>query len=112
MEKKRMATGTLAGILIVAGLVIGQVIAYLVAPNSWQAFVGRLPVVISMIGFWGPIIALFAGLFVWLMLNLLGFETLEEIREESVNENNPTPAIIFVGTLIAALLFLMLIIRP
>jgi hypothetical protein len=37
---------------------------------------------------------------------------LEEIRLESVEQNNPTPAIVFVGTLIASLLFLMMVIRP
>ena len=45
-------------------------------------------------------------------LRLLGFTSLEEIRGESVEQNNPTPAIVFVGTLIASLLFLALIIRP
>jgi hypothetical protein len=29
-----------------------------------------------------------------------------------LEQNNPTPAIIFVGTLIASLLFLTLVIRP
>jgi hypothetical protein len=45
-------------------------------------------------------------------LRLLGFRSLVEIRAESVEQNNPTPAIIFVGTLIASILFLMLVIRP
>lgn len=45
-------------------------------------------------------------------MRLLGFNTLDEIRQESVEQNNPTPAIIFVGTLIASLLFLTLVIRP
>jgi hypothetical protein len=62
--------------------------------------------------FQGPIIALVAGLFVYGTLRLLGFASLDEIRQESVEQNNPTPAIVFVGTLIASILFLMLIIRP
>ena len=65
-----------------------------------------------MIAFWGPIVAIIAGLFVWAMLRLLGFKSLEEIRVESVEQNNPTPAVVFIGTLIASLLFLMLVIRP
>jgi hypothetical protein len=43
---------------------------------------------------------------------MLGFDSLEEIRQEAVEQNNPTPAILFVGTLIASILFLMLVIRP
>ncbi len=39
------------------------------------------------------------------------FDSLAEIRSESVEQNNPTPAILFVGTLIASVLFLSLIIR-
>ena len=65
-----------------------------------------------MVAFWGPIIAIISSLFVWLVMNLLGFTTLDEIRKESVEQNNPTPAIIFVGTLIASVLFLMLVIKP
>ncbi len=102
----------MAGLVLIILLVLGQVVAFLIAPDSWQAFVSRLPVILSMIAFWGPIIALVAGLFVWSTLRLLGFDSLEEIRLESVEENNPTPAIVFVGTLIASILFLMLVIRP
>jgi hypothetical protein len=65
-----------------------------------------------MVAFWGPIVALLAGLFIWGTLRMLGFESLEEIRQEAVEQNNPTPAILFVGTLIASILFLMLVIRP
>jgi len=93
-------------------LVAGQAVAYFLAPESWTAFVGRLPVILSMVAFWGPIVAILAGLFVFGTLRLLGFNSLEEIRQESVEQNNPTPAIIFVGTLIASILFLMLVIRP
>jgi hypothetical protein len=93
-------------------LVIGQVLAFLIAPASWQAFVARLPVILSMIAFWGPIIAIICGLFVWAVLRLLGFNSLEEIRQESVEQNNPTPAIIFMGALISSLLFLIMVIRP
>jgi hypothetical protein len=101
-----------AGILLLVVLAIGQGIAYLIAPESWRAFAARLPVILSMIAFWGPIAAVLAGLFVWGTLRLLGFDSLDEIRQESVEQNNPTPAIVFVGTLIAAILFLMLVIRP
>lgn len=89
-----------------------QGISFAFARNSWQAFIGRLPVILSMIAFWGPICALFAAGFIYATLRLLGFDTLEEIRQESVEQNNPAPAIVFVGTLIASLLFLMLVIRP
>jgi hypothetical protein len=100
------------GALLLALLVIGQVVAYLIAPDSWRVFAGRLPVILSMVAFWGPISAIIAGLFVWTTLRLLGFSSLEEIRLESVEQNNPTPAVVFVGTLIASILFLMLVIRP
>jgi len=43
---------------------------------------------------------------------VLGFGSLEVLRRESVEQNNPAPAIIFTGTLIAMILFLMLVIRP
>jgi hypothetical protein len=102
----------LPGILLLVLLAVGQVVSYLVAPDSWRVFVERLPVILSMIAFWGPITALIAGLFVWTTLRLLGFASLDELRQESVEQNNPTPAVVFVGTLIAAILFLMLVIRP
>ena len=98
------------GLLIV--LVAGQVIAYLAAPDSWKSFVTVLPKIISMIAFWGPIIALISYGFVSLTLRTLGFNSFEDLRRESVEENNPAPAIIFVGTLIASILFLMTVIRP
>ncbi len=101
-----------AGALLLAILVIGQMVTYLVAPDSWGAFASRLPVILSMISFWGPIMALLSGLFVWAIFRLLGFNSLEEIRQESVEQNNPTPAIIFVGTLIASILLFMLVVRP
>ncbi len=99
-------------IILVAALIVGQGIAFALAPDSWRAFIGRLPVILSMIAFWGPIIAIISAFFVWGVLSLLGFRSLEEIRAESVQENNPTPGIVFVGTLIAAMLFLMIVIRP
>ena len=99
-------------ITLIAALVIGQVLSFLIARNSWAIFVARLPVILSQIAFWGPICAIFSAGFVFLTLRLLGFETLEEIRAESVEQNNPTPAIVFVGTLIASILFLSLVIRP
>ena len=98
------------GLLI--ALIIGQVIAYFVAPESWKSFVGVLPRILSMIAFWGPIVALVAFSFVSLTLRMLGFASLEDLRRASVEENNPAPAIIFVGTLIASILFLMIVIKP
>ena len=97
---------------LVISLVAGQIIAYLAAPDSWKSFVMVLPKIISMIAFWGPIIALVSFAFVTVTLRMLGFTSFEELRKESVEENNPAPAIVFVGTLIASILFLMIVIRP
>lgn len=103
----------LMGLLVLAGLlVLGQIVAYALAPASWTAFVARLPVVLSMIAFWGPIVAVVAAAFVVITMRLLGFGSLAEIRQESTEQNNPAPAIVFVGTLIASLIFLGLVIRP
>ena len=93
-------------------LVAGQVISFFTAHDAWQKYVNNIGYIIGMIAFWGPIITLISSAFVWIVMNLLGFETLEEIRKESVEDNNPTPAIIFVGTMIASILFLMLVIKP
>ena len=98
--------------ILVVCLVVGQIIAFLVAPDSWRAFIARLPVIIAMIAFWGPILAIVSTVFVYFIMRLLGFDNLEEIRIESVEQNNPTPAILFIGALIASLLFLLLVIRP
>lgn len=98
------------GLLI--ALVVGQGIAYLAAPDSWKSFVAVLPKIVSMIAFWGPIIALVSFGFVALTLRMLGFASFEDLRRESVEENNPAPAIIFVGTLVASILFLMIVIKP
>ena len=98
------------GLLI--ALIAGQVISYFAAPESWQSFVGVLPKIISMIAFWGPIIVLVSFAFVSMALRMLGFKSFEDLRKESVEENNPAPAIIFAGTLIASILFLMVVIRP
>lgn len=100
-------TATLLGLVLV-----GQLISYLSAPASWQEFNQRLPVILAMVGFWGPICAIISAGLVYAVLRLLGFSDLEEIRKESVEQNNPTPAILFAGTLIASVLFLLLIIRP
>ena len=97
---------------LTAGLVIGQGVSFLVAKDSWLAFVAVIPRIISMIAFWGPIIAILSAVFVWGMLRLLGFDSLEALRIESVEENNAAPAIIFTGTLIASILFLSTVIRP
>jgi len=100
------------GLLTLAGtLVLGQIVAYLLAPASWSIFVGRLPVILAMIAFWGPIVAVVASAFVVVTMRLLGFESLAEIRQESVEQNNPAPAIVFAGTLLASLVFLGLVIR-
>jgi hypothetical protein len=104
---------TRRGVLTLAGLFIaGQVIAFGVARETWNEFVGRLPVILAMVAFWGPICAIFSAMIVYFVLRLLGFDSLDAIRSESVDQNNPTPAILFVGTLISSVLFLLLIIRP
>lgn len=97
---------------LLVALVVGQGIAYLAAPESWKSFVAVLPTIISMIAFWGPIIALVAFTIVSVTLRMMGFASFEDLRRESVEENNPAPAIIFAGTLIASILFLMIVIRP
>ena len=99
-------------VILVVALVLGQGIAYLASPASWGSFVSVLPTIVSMIAFWGPIIALVAFAFVSLTLRMLGFSSFADLRRESVEENNPAPAIIFVGTLIASILFLMIVIKP
>ncbi len=102
---------TLAWLLVLT-LIFGQVLSFLASPEAWQAFFSALPRILSMIAFWGPIIAIISGAIVGGVFRLLGFESLEAIRTESVEQNNPAPAIIFVGTLIASILFLMLVIKP
>ncbi len=99
-------------IVLLAAVVIGQVLALAINPAGYQQFLAVLPVVLSQIAFWGPLVAVLAGAFSFITLRLLGFQSLDEIRAESVDQNNPTPAIIFVGTLIASLLLLTLVIRP
>jgi hypothetical protein len=100
------------GLLTLAGaLVFGQIISRVLAPASWELFMARLPVILSMIAFWGPIVAIVAAAFVVVTMRLLGFGSLSEIRQESVEQNNPAPAIVFVGTLVASLIFLGLVIR-
>ena len=99
-------------ILLVVTLLVGQGISYIAAPDSWKSFVSVLPRIISMIAFWGPVIALVSFGLVSLSLRMLGFQSFEDLRRESVEENNPAPAIIFTGTLIASILFLMVVIKP
>lgn len=99
-------------VTLVLVLVLGQVISYFASPSAYQGFVSLLLRILSMIAFWGPITALISGVFVWIVMNLLGFDSLEAVRQESVEQNNPAPAILFVGTLIASVLFLMLVIKP
>jgi len=93
-------------------LIIGQVISYLASPDSWTSFIRVVPKILSMIAFWGPIIVLVSFAFVSMSFRMLGFKSFEDVRRESVDENNPAPAIIFTGTLIASILFLMVVIRP
>jgi hypothetical protein len=102
----------LGAIVLVVALAAGQVVSYILAPATYVAFIALVPKYLSMIAFWGPIVAVIAGIFVWTTMNLLGFRSLEEIRVESVEQNNPAPAIVFVGTLVASVLFLMLVLRP
>jgi hypothetical protein len=111
---KRVLSNGFAMVFLILIILVaaGQVISYLAAPASWQAFAVSVPKYLSMLAFWGPIVATIAALFIWGMLRLLGFKSLEEIRKESVEENNPAPAIIFTGTVIASILFLMLVLRP
>lgn len=99
-------------LILVIVVIIGQAFSYLISPASWMGFVNALRRILSMIAFWGPIVLVIASLFVWAVMRLLGFKSLDAIREESVAQNNPAPAIIFVGTLIASVLFLMLVIKP
>ena len=99
-------------ILLVIVLLVGQAVSYVTAPDSWKSFVSILPKIVSMIAFWGPIITLISFGLVSLSLRMLGFQSFEDLRRESVEENNPAPAIIFTGTLIASILFLMVVIKP
>ncbi len=99
-------------IILLAAVVVGQGLSYLLAPDSWRGFTAVLPKILSMIAFWGPIVVLIAFVFVAIAMRILGFTSIQEIRKESVEDNNPAPAIIFVGTLIASILFLMVVIRP
>ncbi len=100
-------------LLVLAGaLVAGQIVAVVFNYRGYFAFLSSLRLVISQIAFWGPIIAPIAAAFIYLTMRLLGFNSLEAIRAESVEQNNPAPAILFVGTLIASLQFLALVIRP
>ena len=108
--KNKMVLGA---VVLAVALVVGQALAFLLNPAGYQNFLSKvLPLVLSQIAFWGPIVGIIAGGFIVITLRLVGFNSLEEIRSESVEQNNPTPAIVFVGTLIASLLFLSLVIRP
>ncbi|MCS6995209.1 MAG: hypothetical protein N2117_08565 [Anaerolineales bacterium] len=102
---------SLSGWFVIA-VIVGQGLSYLASPESWQSFFAALPRIVSMIAFWGPIVALIAGAIVAAVMRLMGFNSLEAIRAESVEQNNPAPAILFSGALVAAILFLMLVIKP
>jgi hypothetical protein len=99
-------------VLLLVAIAAGQAISYVAAPASWQAFVSLLPKYLSMVAFWGPLVALVSGVMVWTLLKLMGFNSMADIRRESVEENNPAPAIIFIGALISSILFMMLVLRP
>jgi hypothetical protein len=107
--KNKMMVGI---VVLAAALIVGQGLAFVISRQFYQDYLDALPKVLAQIAFWGPIIAIIAGGFIVITMRLLGFNTLDEIRAESVEQNNPTPAIVFVGTLIASLLFLTLVIRP
>ncbi len=110
--KNKSFSYTLVLVILLVTLIVGQGLSYLLAPDSWHSFAAVLPKILSMIAFWGPIVALIALVFVTVAMRLLGFTSIEEIRRESVEDNNPAPAIVFVGTLIASILFLMVVIKP
>ncbi len=112
MNSKSNRSSFMGWLVLLAALVVGQIVSFFAAPASWRSFTAVLPRIISMIAFWGPIIALITYSFVSIAFRMLGFKSVEDIRRESVEENNPAPAIIFVGTLIASILFLMVVIRP
>ncbi len=99
-------------VILVVALLLGQALAWLIKPAGYAVYLDALPVILAQIAFWGPIVAIIAGGFILITLRLLGFNSLEEIRDESVAQNNPTPAIVFVGALIASMLFLSVVIRP
>lgn len=109
---KKIRLDLLFSIILILSLVFGQLISYVLDPGSWNAFVARVPGILSMVAFWGPIVAAIAAVIVWLLLRLLGFSSIETIRTESLEQNNPVPAIVFGGTLIAVMLFLSIVIRP
>jgi heme/copper-type cytochrome/quinol oxidase subunit 2 len=104
--------GPVGFLVLLLAVVVGQGLSYLLAPPSWQSFTAILPRILSMIAFWGPIVVLISFVFVAMAMRLLGFTSMEQVRKESVEDNNPAPAIVFVGTLIASILFLMVVIRP
>ena len=97
---------------LAAFVILGQLASYFLAPASWAAFLQRLPVILSMIAFWVPIITLLTTLIVWGVLRFLGFESLQAIRNEMVEQNNPAPAILYIGAVIAAVLLFSIVIRP
>src|SRR5512138_1635786 len=88
MEKSGSRNSLILAAGVVVTVALGQAAAYLLAPDSWRGFVARLPIILSMIAFWGPIVALIAAGCVWVTMRLLGFHSWEEIRTESVEQNN------------------------
>ncbi|MBM2850104.1 MAG: hypothetical protein HW418_3046 [Anaerolineales bacterium] len=83
-------TMTVGAIILVVALAVGQGLAFLLNSAGYFIFLTTLRVVLSQVAFWGPIIAVIAGGFILITMRLLGFNTLDEIRQESVEQNNPT----------------------
>ncbi len=108
-KNNRLPTGL---IFLFIALVAGQILSFVLSPDSWRGVTSVLPRILSMVAFWGPIVVLIAFIFVAVSMRLLGFTSIQEIRRESIEDNNPAPAIVFVGTLIASILFLLVVIRP
>lgn len=99
-------------LVLVISVILGQVASFLISAGAYQTYLSRIPAILSMIAFWAPIMAVIAGFFIWAILRLMGFTSVDQLRQESVEQNNPVPAIIFTGALIASILLLAIVIRP
>src|SRR5512146_392706 len=99
-------------ILLVIAVVAGQGLSYLLAPGSWRSFIAVLPRILSMIAFWGPIVALVAFSFVSIAMRLLGFTSIEEIRKVSIDDTKPAAIFALFGPVIVRIQFLLFVIRP
>ncbi len=54
-------------------LLLGQITAFFLAPGSWQRFSARLPVIIAILAFRGPIFGIISAFFVTFTMRLLSF---------------------------------------